>query len=42
MKTASIYPKTLKDMEKQQKVAYWQTKLSDILVSPFNNDVWSA
>ena len=42
MKTASIYPKTLKDIEKQQKVAYWQTKLSDILVSPFNNDVWSA
>jgi len=29
-------------MEKQQRVAYWQTKLSDILVSPFNNDVWSA
>jgi len=42
MKNASIYPKTLKDIEKQQKVAYWQTKLSDILVSPFNNDVWSA
>ena len=42
MKTAPIYPKTLKDMEKQQRVAYWQTKLSDILVSPFNNDVWSA
>ena len=42
MKTASIYPKTLKDMEKQHKVAYWQTKLNDIMVSPFNNDVWSA
>jgi hypothetical protein len=42
MKNASIYPKTLKDLEKQQKVAYWQTKLSDIMVSPFNNDVWSA
>jgi hypothetical protein len=42
MKNASIYPKTLKDLEKQQKVAYWQTKLNDILVSPFNNDVWSA
>lgn len=42
MKTASIYPKTLKDIEKQQRVAHWQTKLSDILVAPFNNDVWSA
>lgn len=42
MKTASIYPKTLKDIKRQQRVAYWQTKLSDILVSPFNNDVWSA
>ena len=42
MKTASVYPKTLKDIEKQKRVAYWQTKLSDILVSPFNTDVWSA
>jgi hypothetical protein len=42
MKTAPVFPKTMKDMERQQRVAYWQTKLSDILVSPFNNDVWSA
>lgn len=42
MKTASVYPKTLKDLKKQERVAYWQTKLNDILVSPFNNDVWSA
>lgn len=42
MKTASVYPKTLKDMKKQERVAYWQTKLNEILVSPFNNDVWSA
>jgi hypothetical protein len=42
MKTAPIYPKTMKDVERQQRVAYWQTKLNDILVSPFNNDVWSA
>jgi|UniRef100_A0A6C0M1F1 hypothetical protein len=42
MKTASVYPKTLKDMKKQERVAHWQTKLNDILVSPFNNDVWSA
>jgi hypothetical protein len=42
MKTAPIHPKTMKDVERQQRVAYWQTKLNDILVSPFNNDVWSA
>lgn len=42
MKMATIYPKTLKDVKKQERVAYWQTKLNDILVSPFNNDVWSA
>ena len=42
MRTASIYPKTLKDIRKQERVAYWQTKLNDVLVSPFNNDVWSA
>jgi hypothetical protein len=29
-------------MERQQRVAYWQTQLNNILVSPFNNDVWSA
>ena len=42
MRTAPIHPKTLKDIARQQRVAHWQTKLSDILVSPFNNDVWSA
>ena len=42
MKNAPIFPKTLKDIERQKRVAHWQTKLSDILVSPFNNDVWSA
>jgi hypothetical protein len=42
MRTAPIHPKTLKDIERQQRVAHWQTKLSDILLSPFNNDVWSA
>jgi hypothetical protein len=42
MKSATIFPKTMKDVERQQRVAYWQTKLNDILVSPFNNDVWSA
>ena len=42
MRTAPIFPKTLKDIARQQRVAHWQTKLSDILVSPFNNDVWSA
>lgn len=42
MKTAPVFPKTMKDMERQQRVAYWQTQLNNILVSPFNNDVWSA
>jgi hypothetical protein len=42
MRTAPIHPKTMKDIARQQRVAYWQTKLSDILLSPFNNDVWSA
>jgi hypothetical protein len=36
-----IYPKTLKDQAMEQRVNYWKDKLSEILVSPFNNKTWS-
>ena len=41
MKTSSPYPKTMQDIEFQKKVDYWKTKVSEILVSPFNYKMWS-
>ena len=42
MQSSSIYPKTLKDIKKEERVAYWRTKLNDIIIAPFNSNVWSA
>jgi len=41
MKTSSPYPKTMQDIVFQKKVDYWKTKVSEILVSPFNYKMWS-
>jgi hypothetical protein len=41
MATEPIYPKTLKDIAMENRVNYWKDKLSEILVSPFNNNTWS-
>jgi hypothetical protein len=41
MESSSIYPKTLKDKAMEQRVSYWQSKLNEILVSPFNQYRWS-
>ena len=41
MANEPIYPKTLKDIAMENRVNYWKDKLSEILVSPFNNDTWS-
>jgi hypothetical protein len=40
MKTASPYPQTMQDIEFQKKVDYWKNKINEILVSPFNYNVW--
>jgi len=42
MKISSPYPKTQKDIDFQNKVDYWQNKVDQILVSPFNYDSWSG
>jgi len=42
MKISSPYPKTQKDIDFQKKINYWQTKVDQILVSPFNYDSWSG
>jgi hypothetical protein len=41
MATEPIYPKTAKDIAMENRVNYWKDKLSEILVSPFNNNTWS-
>jgi len=41
MQTAPLYPRTLKDVEEEKRVDYWRRKIPEILVSPFNKNVWS-
>jgi len=41
MQNISPYPKTEKDIEMENKVDYWKTKINDILISPFNHTKWS-
>ena len=42
MQNVSPYPKTKQDIQLEEKISYWKTKLNDILVSPFNSKSWSA
>ena len=37
---ASPFPQTASDIAFQKRVDFWKTKISDILVSPFNHDTW--
>lgn len=41
MATEPIYPKTLKDKAMEARVNYWKDRLSEVLVSPFNQNTWS-
>ena len=41
MSNTTPYPKTEKDIAMEERIEYWKSKLSDILVSPFNNTQWS-
>jgi hypothetical protein len=41
MNSAVTYPKTAKEIAFDKKVEYWKGKISDIIVSPFNNNNWS-
>jgi hypothetical protein len=42
MKTASPYPESMKDKEFQNRVDLWKNKINEILVSPFNYDIWAT
>jgi hypothetical protein len=41
MKTASPYPETKEDIAFQKKVDFMKNNLEEVLVSPFNRDMWS-
>jgi hypothetical protein len=41
MQVNTAYPKTEKDILFEKRVDYWKSKISDILVSPFNYNTWS-
>lgn len=41
MQTEPLYPRSLKDINQEKRVDYWRRKIPDILVSPFNKNVWS-
>lgn len=41
MANEPLYPKTEKDIAMENRVNYWKGKLSEVLVSPFNQNTWS-
>jgi hypothetical protein len=40
MKNTSPYPQTAQDIEFQNKVDFWKNQVDQILVSPFNYNMW--
>jgi hypothetical protein len=42
MKTTPLYPVTMKDIAFQKRVDFWKSKVTDILVSPFNSTTWES
>jgi hypothetical protein len=40
MKIASPYPKTMQEIDFQKKVDYWKNKVNEIMLSPFNYNMW--
>lgn len=41
METEPIYPRSLEDIRHDKKVDFWKQKIPNILVAPFNRNVWS-
>jgi hypothetical protein len=42
MEIATPYPETAQDLEFQKRVDYWKNKVDEILVSPFNYNMWGS
>jgi len=41
MNTQPLYPKNMKDIKEEKQIEYWRQKIPEILVAPFNKNVWS-
>jgi hypothetical protein len=41
MNTQPLYPRTLKDIKEEKLIDFWRQKIPEILVAPFNKNVWS-
>jgi len=42
MQNTPPYPQNAKDLAFQKRVDFWKTKVDNILVSPFNHNMWSS
>lgn len=41
MGNSPIYPRSMDDIRHDKKVEFWKKRIPEILVAPFNNNVWS-
>ncbi len=41
MQTEPLYPRTVKDIKEEKRIEYWRRRIPEILVAPFNKNVWS-
>ena len=41
MDNEPLYPRTLRDIQQEKRVEFWRRRVPEILVAPFNRNVWS-
>ena len=41
MDNEPLYPRTLSDIQQEKRVEFWRRRVPEILVAPFNRNVWS-
>jgi hypothetical protein len=41
MDNEPLYPRTLRDIQQEKRVDFWRKRVPEILVAPFNRNVWS-
>jgi hypothetical protein len=41
MNTEPLYPRNLNDIKEEKRIDYWKRKIPEIIVAPFNKNIWS-
>jgi len=41
MQTEPLYPRTANDIKEEKRIEFWRRRIPEILVAPFNKNVWS-